>query len=84
MCGRPSRCELACVDPSWEISSAMVEDRLRQLPCFASGELQFTRCHDTEWHQIFVVENESTKAVVSQPSWTGLDALRIVGRKLKA
>ena len=60
------------------------EDRLRQLPCFASGELQFTRCHDTEWHQIFVVENESTKAVVSQPSWTGLDALRIVGRKLKA
>ena len=51
---------------------------MRQLPCFETGELKFTQFQDSEWHQIYLVENENVKAVVCQPSSTGLDSWRIL------
>ncbi|CAK9101058.1 APH domain-containing protein [Durusdinium trenchii] len=53
---------------------ADVEKTLLSLPCLKSGgALCVTNCTDTEWHQMYVVDDGHMKVVVSIPSWTGLE-----------
>ena len=49
-----------------------VANLLRDLPCFAGRELCVTSCSETEWHQIYMVDDGDTKVVASIPSWQGL------------